>query len=72
MNIGQTSPGVRFRMLRKAEKLHRLAYELEADAASVRDGCGDRYASAIDSIASRLGDLARGMKEDLWQQQDAS
>lgn len=47
---------------RLAEKLIRLAYELEHDASRVRaNSCKPSYADAIKNISSRLGDLGRDM-----------
>jgi hypothetical protein len=47
---------------RLAEKLIRMAYELEHDASRVRaDSCKPSYAEAIKNISSRLGDLGRSM-----------
>lgn len=49
-----------------ASKLHRLAYELEADASRVRaDYPGERYTSdSILAISSSLGKLARRMEQE--------
>lgn len=46
---------------RTAEKYHRLAYELEADAARLRADGYERAADWAKSLASKFGDLARQM-----------
>jgi hypothetical protein len=51
----------RFRVL-LAEKLQRLAYELEHDAARSRDFMRSDMSDAILAISSDLGNLARRMK----------
>jgi hypothetical protein len=47
---------------RLMEKLHRLAYELEHDAARLRCACPAyaRKADAVRAISSQLGKIARG------------
>lgn len=45
-------------------KLHRLAYELEHDAARIRADHGSEWeglANALAAISSQLGKLARGL-----------
>jgi hypothetical protein len=49
---------------RLAEKLHRLAYDLEHDAARSRDFMPQNMAESVRSISSSLGTLARRMKRD--------
>lgn len=47
--------------MRTAEKYHRLAYELEADAVRLRADGYERAADSVKSLASRFGNLARDM-----------
>jgi len=49
---------------RFAEKLQRLAYELEYDASRLREW-KPSYADAVRSISSRIGDLARNIKAEI-------
>jgi hypothetical protein len=48
---------------RLAEKLHRLAYELEHDARRLSDDY-QQDSAALRAISSRLGSLARSMVHD--------
>lgn len=49
---------------RLAEKLHRLAYELEHDARRLRNS-RPSYADSVKSLSSRLGNLARDMAAEI-------
>ena len=46
---------------RLTQKLHKLAYELEWDAARLRKAGWEYEADGIKDIASRLGKIARAM-----------
>jgi hypothetical protein len=49
---------------RLAEKLHRLAYELEHDAIRLRNS-RPSYADSVKSLSGRLGNLARDMAAEI-------
>lgn len=47
---------------RKGEKLKRLAYELESDAAALRHiGGAESYANGVADMASRAGNIGRAL-----------
>lgn len=50
---------------RLAAKMHRMAYELESDAARVRTSDHPSYADAVRGISSRLGSLARDIEAEI-------
>lgn len=49
---------------RKAEKFVRLAYELEADAAALREAGWTQYGERARDISSQIGKLGRSMRGD--------
>jgi len=52
-------------MDRLAAKLHRLAYELETDAARLRSSDHPSYADSVRDISRKLGNLARNIEAEI-------
>jgi hypothetical protein len=55
------------RIKRTGERMVRMAYELEAMAARLREAGLDRYAEACHAAAHRLGDAGRSLDREVNQ-----